>query len=91
MVIQVFSKPGCGRCTAAKDKLRKMGYAYEELDLETHVRHHDGWREDASVELMAAHTLMDTMPIIRVNEEYLDYPSAMRRLKAMRSTVASAT
>jgi glutaredoxin len=84
MTIHVFSKPGCGKCEAAKDKLKKMGLDFDEHELSYHIEPHEGWREDGSVAVMAAHTLMDTMPIIRVGEEFHDYPGAMRKLKQMR-------
>ena len=81
MVVQIYSKPGCGKCEAAKDKLNKLGIDYEERSLEYHISHHDGWREDGSVEAMAAHTLLDTLPLFRVGEDFHDYPGAMRTLK----------
>lgn len=84
MVIEVYSKPGCGICEAAKDKLRKMGFDYEERDIEYHTTPHDGWREDGSVEAMAAHSLYDSIPLIRVGETVHDYAGAMRELKTMR-------
>jgi hypothetical protein len=30
---------------------------------------------------MAAHTMLDTLPIFRLNNEFHDYPTAMRKLK----------
>lgn len=86
MTIQVYSKPGCGKCEAAKDKLKRMGFKYDEHNLTYHIEHHDGWREDGSVEAMAAHTLLDTLPIFRVEGEFMDYPGAMRELKRLNST-----
>ena len=84
MVIQVYSKPGCGKCEAAKSKIKMMGFDYQEHNLSYHIEHHDGWREDGSVEAMAAHTHLDTLPLIKVDDMFHDYPSAMRQLKKMR-------
>lgn len=81
MTIQVYSKHGCGKCDAAKSKLRMMGLPFTEHDLEYHTSLHDGWRNDGSIDVMAAHTMMDTLPIFRVDGEFHDYPSAMRVLK----------
>lgn len=83
MIIHVYGKPGCVKCEAAKEKLRKMGLAYTEHDLAYHTAIHEGWREDGSVEAMAAHTQMDTLPLISIGDTFYDYPSAMRRLKEM--------
>lgn len=83
MTIQVYSKPGCGKCTAAKNKLEMMGLMFTEHNLEYHVTVHEGWRQDGSADVMAAHTMLDTLPIIRVNGEFHDYPSAMKKLKTV--------
>ncbi len=84
MTINVYSKPGCGKCAAAKSKLEMMGLHYTERNLEYYVSLHDGWRQDGSADVMAAHTLLDTLPILQLNDEFHDYPSAMRKLKNTR-------
>lgn len=83
MTIHVYSKPGCGKCEAAKSKLKMMGLEYSEHDLEYHISYHDGWRHDGSADIMAAHTMMGgTLPLFRLNDEFHDYPSAMKQIKA---------
>lgn len=81
MTIHVYSKPGCGKCDAAKSKLKLMGLTFTEHNLEYYVSHHEGWRTDGSADVMAAHTMLDTLPIFRLNDEFHDYPTAMRKLK----------
>jgi len=81
MTIHVYSKPGCGKCEAAKSKLKLMGFSYTEHNFEYHVAHHDGWRQDGSADVMAAHTQLDTLPLFRLGETFLDYPAAMKALK----------
>jgi glutaredoxin len=90
MTVQVYGKAGCGKCEAAKDKLRRLGIRYEEHNLAYHVAHHENWRQDGSVDVMAAHALLDTMPLIKIGEEITDYPNAMKKLKSLgtSSTVA---
>lgn len=85
MTIHVYSKPGCGKCTAAKNKLQLMGLAFTEHNLEQYITLHDGWRNDGSADVMAAHTMIDSLPIFRLNDEFHDYPTAMRMLKDSRS------
>ncbi len=82
MTIKVFSKPGCGKCESAKKKLDLMGLVFTEHNLEYHVSLHDGWRDDGSADVMAAHTIMETLPLFQVNGEFHDYPSAMKKLKS---------
>ncbi|MDR2390457.1 MAG: glutaredoxin [Planctomycetota bacterium] len=85
MNIKVYSKPGCGKCAAAKSKLQLMGFDYTEHDLAYHITLHDGWRQDGSADVMAAHTMLDTLPIFRLDDEFHDYPSAMRKLKDVKT------
>lgn len=89
MTIDVYSKPGCGKCNAAKEKLKLMGFDYTEHNVEYHVEFHDGWRQDGSADVMAAHTLLGgSLPIFRLGEEFHDYPTAMRKLKDMKQPAA---
>lgn len=81
MTIAVFSKQGCGKCQAAKEKIRLMNLSYEEHDIEYHTTLHEGWRQDGSVEILSAYTDMDTLPLIRINGQFHDYSGAMRVLK----------
>ncbi len=82
MTIDVYSKPGCGKCEAAKKKLKILGLNYNEHNLEYHVSLHEGWRQDGSTDVMAAHNIMDTLPLFRVNGQFHDYPTAMRVIKS---------
>lgn len=82
MNIEVYSKPGCGKCKAAKSKLQMMGLPYQEHDIQAYITPHEGWRTDGSTEVMAAHTLLDTLPIFRLDGEFCTYPQAMKALKA---------
>ncbi|MBN2714036.1 MAG: glutaredoxin [Planctomycetes bacterium] len=84
MKIIVFGKDGCGKCEAAKGKLKLLGFEYEERILADAIEPHEGWREDDTSGIMAAHSDLDTMPIIRIGEKYYDYSSAMKLLKQIR-------
>ena len=77
MIIQIYTKPGCGICEYAKDKLIKLGLAYEERNLEYHTQYHEGWREDGSVEAMAAHLFFDSLPLFKIDGEFYTYRCAM--------------
>lgn len=84
MTIAVYAKKGCGICDAAKDKLGKMGFSYSAFDLQTTIEPHEGWREDGSVDVLAAYALIgNKLPVIRIDSEYHDYPGAMKRLKTL--------
>ncbi len=82
MTIQVYGKQGCGICESAKSKLERLGFPYQAHDLEQFTEPHEGWRDDKSVDILVAYTLNDQrLPLIRIDDEYHDYPSAMKRLK----------
>lgn len=89
--IRVFGKVNCGKCLSAKEKLKMMGFAYSDYDLMSHVVHHEGWREDDSVSILAAHADLDTMPIIFIDDEYYDYSGAMKVLKSMKREAVQET
>lgn len=81
MTIEVYSKEGCAICTAAKDKLRKLGLPFDSRDIEAAVEPHEGWREDGSVDVLAMYAMIDNhLPVIRIDGECTDYANAMRRL-----------
>ncbi len=83
MTIDVYGRKGCTFCKAAKEKLDIMGLDYKMLEFERFVEFHEGWREDGSVELMAAYAMFDhRLPVIRVDGKYLDYSGAMKRIKS---------
>jgi glutaredoxin len=81
MTIEVYSKEGCAICTAAKDKLKKLGLPFDTRDIDAAVEPHEGWREDGSVDVLAMYAMIDNhLPIIRIDGECTDYANAMRRL-----------
>lgn len=85
MKIKIYSKPGCGKCEAAKEKLKIMGYEYEEHLLEYHINPHFDWRINGSRELLAWAAYhgdpREQLPIIEVRGEFYDYSAAMKLLK----------
>jgi glutaredoxin len=89
VTIDVYSKEGCKKCDSAKEKLVLMGFDYRSHELELLLQAHDGWREDGSVEMLAAYASIDNqIPVIRIDEDFHDYPGAMSRLKALRKEAA---
>ncbi len=81
MVVHVYGKPGCEFCVRAKDKLRRLGVPYEDHDIREFTAYHEGWREDGSVDVLAAYSEMNRLPLIRVGEKIMDYTAAMKALK----------
>ena len=88
MIVDVFSKPDCGKCEAAKDKIKRLGYKYREHSFEYHTSLHDGWRDDDSTGLMSWLTsngdVKTQIPTIRIGKKYYDYPQATKELKRIK-------
>ncbi len=83
MLIRVYGKPGCQTCEAAKKKLELLGLDFEFRNIEELTEPHEGWRDDGSVEVMAAYSHFNhSLPVIFVDDVAYDYPGAMRELKA---------
>jgi len=82
LTIDIYAKEGCGLCGAAKSKFSMCGLEYNSHDMDKVIQPHEGWREDGSVEVLAAFAMHDgALPLIRIDGEYMNYPGAMRRLK----------
>ncbi len=79
--IVVFGKENCGLCSAAKSKLDLMGIPYSSKNIADVAVLHDGWRDDKSCDVLAMHTLIDTLPVLLVDGVPMSYPQTMALLK----------
>jgi len=80
-MVRVYGKPDCGLCEAAKQKLAAMAVPFEARDIRPYTIHHNGWRTNGSVDILAVYTQSGTLPVIEIDGEYMTYPEAMRRLR----------
>ena len=91
MPVELYSMEGCGFCSKAKQKLDILGFPYTDVDINERIKFRPGWREDGSVELLAAFAMADNHPpVIRVGGEYHGYSKAMQVLKRIKRTRAIA-
>lgn len=68
MDIDVLTKPGCGKCLAAKGKLQLMKLSYTE--------------HKATEERLAHYGMQEAnLPVIVIDDCAYDYPGAMKVLK----------
>jgi len=81
--VKVYGLPNCQKCESAKDKLRRFGIEYEEKSYKDFVTPHPGWRDDESVQIVAARSFFGTshVPLIKRNGSVHDYPGFMKWLK----------
>lgn len=81
MTVDIYSKPNCGICKSAKQKLDLLKVAYVEHDVTYHTTLHPGWRDDGSTDVLAAYALYGSLPLIRVDGTVLDYTGAIKALR----------
>jgi glutaredoxin len=85
----------CGKCVAAKEKLKLFGFEVVEHKYEYHVKEHEGWKNDGSVDVTTAANLYGehAVPLLRLDDEteVLDYPGMMKHIRERRaaSTITS--
>jgi len=82
-MVTVFTKEGCLKCDAAKEKLQLLSIPYEEKPYEAYTVFHDGWEEDGSVDVLAARSYFgsNNVPIIKDGNKFFDYPGYMKYIK----------
>lgn len=82
--VVVYGFANCEICEKAKDKLKRLGVAFDVRSYEQATTFHDGWQEDGSVNVMAARSMYgdEAVPLIQVGDTVFDYPGAMANLKA---------
>ena len=78
MQIAIYGKAGCKKCLAAKNKLEIMGLPFSSYDL---FDYPPDWRDKGLSMAMAEYQLTDTLPVIRIDDQYMGYPPAMKILK----------
>ena len=80
-MVSIYGKKECALCEAAKSKLRMMGVLFESFEIKGFLEHHDGWRNDGSVEIQACYQDIYTLPVILIDGKAMSYPAAMKLLK----------
>ena len=83
MQIIVYSKPNCDLCASFKDKLvTHLKVPFVERDLETALTQCETWREDGTVEVMVAHTMIaENVPLILIDGHAFNYTEALVEIK----------
>jgi glutaredoxin len=80
-MIKIYGKPGCGKCEAAKKKLELLGLEFEVKTLADFTKFHDGWQSDSSVEVLAAWSYFNDMPLLKIDGAFYSYAGAIKKLK----------
>lgn len=84
----VYSLPNCGKCNAAKEKLDIFHIDHEEKPYQHYVTYHGGWRDDGSIDVVAARCFYGetAVPLIEHDGKFYDYPGFMKKLKKIKKS-----
>lgn len=74
--VVVFGKKNCPNCEEFKDFLSESKVPFRDQSVEYHTEYHDGWREDESVDVVAAYHLIEDLPVVKVGNQYLTSDAA---------------
>jgi glutaredoxin len=93
MQIIVYGKEGCGKCESAKKNIEKMGLKYTYQGLEKIITAKDlpdNWRVLGYVDILAAYVHRENLPLIKIDDEIMEYADAMKALKAYKKKLQAA-
>ena len=82
-MIYVVSKKDCGKCEAAKDKLKKLNIEYVEVDrsiIEAGVKN-EFFTTEQMADIMVEYIDSGTLPILVIKGKVYSYPGAMKKIK----------
>ena len=79
--VKVYGKRECILCDKAKEKLTLLKIPYSFHLIEDIMEGQEDWRNDGSIDVLAAYSEHNTLPILCVGDNYLNYPDAMKKIK----------
>ena len=84
--INIWGREGCGICKRFMKRLDDMGFLYNKHDIDKKIVHHDGWKSDGSVSVLAAmHCYNNSYPpVIEINGIFMSFAGAINFLKGVK-------
>lgn len=87
--VRIYSKPGCGKCEAAKQKMLSMDVSHTSIDVSDIERIWTQNKQIATDAKSAVEMYTGHVPIFEINGKLYDYPGAMKCLKIMQKAKSS--
>lgn len=84
--IEVFGKDNCPNCEDLTEFLQERHIPHKEHSMDYHGVWHPNWREDGSVEALAAYQYSPSLPLVSIDGVFYDADKA----KTIIEQVASA-
>jgi len=84
--IIVYSREGCDICSRIKERIKDLGFEYEEKNVDEHISFREDWREAECDVVLAGYMLNDEhLPIISINGEFTTIAKALSALKEIKN------
>lgn len=81
--IEVIGKPNCPNCDDMKEYLQDNKLPFTEHSMDYHGNYHPEWRNDGSVEILAAYQFIQELPMVSIDGEIHSDEDAMAILESV--------
>jgi hypothetical protein len=68
--VEVFSKENCPNCEDFKDYLEENSIPHKVHDMDYHAKYHPQWRDDGSVDALAAYQFVPVLPMVKIGDDF---------------------
>ena len=88
MEILIYSREGCDVCNRFKKRVKDLGFDYTSRNIDEWLDYREDFRETKSYEIWAALQAINDghYPVIKIDEEYHSFASAMKKLKEAKNS-----
>jgi hypothetical protein len=80
-VVEVFGKANCPNCEDFKEYLTEKSIPHKAHDMEYHAKYHPQWRDDGSVDALAAYQYIPVLPMVKIEEDFYTVEQAQAILE----------
>lgn len=84
--IDIWGRDNCDVCKRFIKRVMDMGFSYILHNIDHYIVLHDGWRNDQSVEVLAAmHCLGNSYPpVVAIDSKFMTFAGALNFLKGVK-------
>lgn len=85
--IDIYGRETCDVCKRFKKRVSDMGFEYNSHNIDEKINHHDGWKNDGSVEILAAmHSINDGYPpVTKIDGKFMSFSASINFLKGVKN------
>jgi hypothetical protein len=84
--IDIYGRDTCDVCNRFKKRVSDMGFKYNSHNIDEKINHHEGWKTDGSIEVLAAmHCINDShLPVAKIDGKFMNFSSSINFLKGVK-------